>query len=132
MRTARQIAASRANGAKSRGAATPAGRARIVAANIRSGVFANSPVPSGEDPDELARLPRNHEDHATHPTPPHPSLLPLLTVSHPLVPPAYRPRLRVSAFHCPAHLPRVPPAPPPLRPPPGIHRSHPRRYLRLR
>jgi hypothetical protein len=40
MRTQKQIAASRENGRKSDGATTPEGKARIVNANLQSGIFA--------------------------------------------------------------------------------------------
>src|ERR1017187_7464569 len=44
MRTQKQLAASRDNGRKSHGAATPAGKARIVNANLQSGIFAETQV----------------------------------------------------------------------------------------
>ena len=56
MRTAKQIAASRANGAKSTGANTPEGKARIVAANLKSGVYAAYESVEWEDAGQLEEL----------------------------------------------------------------------------
>ena len=50
MRTEKQIAASRLNGWKSNGATTSEGKARIVAANLKSGVYTESPGPSKSFP----------------------------------------------------------------------------------
>jgi hypothetical protein len=65
MRTQKQIAASRENGRKSRGAATPEGKARIVAANLESGIFAETQVLIWEHQDELEEL--RDEYYARHP-----------------------------------------------------------------
>ena len=65
MRTKKQIAASRENGRRSHGATTPEGKARIVAANIKSGVFAESQVVAWEDKDALQAL--KDEYYALHP-----------------------------------------------------------------
>ena len=53
MRTEKQIAASRLNGRKSSGATTSEGKARIVAANLKSGVYAESEIL----PREVVRVP---------------------------------------------------------------------------
>src|ERR1035437_4512750 len=56
MRAHTQIAASRENGRKSHGAATPEGKARIVNANLRSGIFAEAQVLMWEHQEELQEL----------------------------------------------------------------------------
>jgi len=56
MRTKKQIAASRENGRKSHGAATLEGKARIVAANLTSGVFAQSQIVAWEKEADLQQL----------------------------------------------------------------------------
>jgi hypothetical protein len=65
MRTQKQIAASRENGRKSRGAATPDGQARIVQANLQSGIFAETQVLMWEHQEELQEL--KEEYYARHP-----------------------------------------------------------------
>ncbi len=65
MRTKKQIAASRENGRKSHGATTPEGKARIVAANLTSGVFANTQVVAWEQEADLQAL--KDEYYARHP-----------------------------------------------------------------
>jgi len=65
MRTKKQIAASRENGRQSHGAATPEGKARIVAANLKSGVFANTQVVAWEEEAALQSL--KDEYYARHP-----------------------------------------------------------------
>jgi hypothetical protein len=65
MRTQKQIAASRENGGKSHGAATLEGKARIVNANLQSGIFAETQVLMWEDQDELQEL--KDEYYARHP-----------------------------------------------------------------
>ena len=63
MRTEKQIAASRANGRKSNGAATPDGKARIVAANLKSGVYAESETLPWENAKDLEQLKAEYYDH---------------------------------------------------------------------
>jgi len=63
MRTEKQIAASRANGRKSNGAATPDGKARIVAANLKSGVYAESETLPWENAKDLEPLKAEDYDH---------------------------------------------------------------------
>ena len=63
MRTEKQIAASRLNGRKSSGATTSEGKARIVAANLKSGVYAESEILPWEDPESLDRLEAEYYDH---------------------------------------------------------------------
>ena len=63
MRTEKQIAASRANGRKSNGAATPDGKARIVAANLKSGVYAESETLLWENAKDLEQLKAEYYDH---------------------------------------------------------------------
>ena len=63
MRTEKQIAASRLNGWKSNGATTAEGRAPIVAANLKSGVYAESEILPWEDPESLDRLEAEYYDH---------------------------------------------------------------------
>src|SRR5271157_3277092 len=65
MRTQKQIAASRENGAKSHGAATAEGKARIVNANLQSGIFAETQVLMWEHQEELQEL--KDEYYARHP-----------------------------------------------------------------
>jgi len=65
MRTKKQIAASRENGRQSHGAATPEGKARIVAANLKSGVFANTQMVAWEEEAALQSL--KDEYYARHP-----------------------------------------------------------------
>ena len=63
MRTEKQIAASRANGRKSNGAATPDGKARIVAANLKSGVYTESETLPWENAKDLEPLKAEDYDH---------------------------------------------------------------------
>lgn len=63
MRTEKQIAASRLNGRKSSGAATSEGKARIVAANLKSGVYAESEILPWEEAESLDRLEAEYYDH---------------------------------------------------------------------
>src|SRR5450432_528366 len=65
MRTEKQIAASRENGAKSHGATTPEGKARIVNANLICGIDAESEVLMWEQCNELLEL--IAEYYASHP-----------------------------------------------------------------
>jgi hypothetical protein len=65
MRTQKQIAASRENGRKSHGAVTPEGKARIVSANLETGIFAEYSVLMWEDQQELREL--KDEYYARHP-----------------------------------------------------------------
>ncbi len=65
MRTQKQIAASRENGRKSHGAITPEGQARIVNANLQSGIFAETQVLMWEHREELQEL--KDEYYARHP-----------------------------------------------------------------
>ena len=65
MRTQKQIAASRENGRRSQGAATPEGKARIVNANLQSGVFADTHILGWEDQGEFQEL--KDEYYASHP-----------------------------------------------------------------
>jgi len=65
MRTQKQIAASRENGGKSHGAATPEGTARIVNANLQSGIFAATQVLMWEHQEEIQEL--KDEYYARHP-----------------------------------------------------------------
>ena len=65
MRTQKQLAASRDNGRKSHGAATPEGKARIVNANLQSGIFAETQVLTWEHQEELQEL--KDEYYARHP-----------------------------------------------------------------
>ena len=65
MRTQKQIAASRENGRKSHGATTPEGKARIVNANLMSGIFAETQVLIWEHEAELQEL--KDEYYACHP-----------------------------------------------------------------
>src|ERR1019366_4972425 len=60
-----QIAASRENGGKSHGAATAEGKARIVNANLQTGIFAETQVLIWEHPEELQEL--EDEYYARHP-----------------------------------------------------------------
>jgi hypothetical protein len=66
MRSPKQIAASRENGRKSHGAITPEGKARIVNANLWTGVFAESHVLTWEHEAELDDL--RDEYYTCHPT----------------------------------------------------------------
>ena len=65
MRTQKQIAASRENGRTSHGATTPEGKARIVNANLQSGIFAETQVLMWEHQEELQEL--KDEYYARHP-----------------------------------------------------------------
>jgi len=65
MRTQKQIAASRENGGKSHGAATAEGLARIVNANLQSGIFAETQVLIWEFQEDLQEL--KDEYYARHP-----------------------------------------------------------------
>jgi hypothetical protein len=65
MRTAKLIAASRENGRTSHGAATPEGKARIVAANLDTGIFAETQVLTWEHESDLTEL--RNEYYARHP-----------------------------------------------------------------
>jgi hypothetical protein len=65
MRTQKQIAASRENGGKSHGAATAEGKARIVNANLQTGIFSETQVLIWEHPEELQEL--KDEYYARHP-----------------------------------------------------------------
>jgi hypothetical protein len=65
MRTQKQIAASRENGRKSHGAVTPEGKARIVNANLQSGIFADTHILGWEDQEEFKEL--KYEYYARHP-----------------------------------------------------------------
>jgi hypothetical protein len=56
MRTEKQIAASRRNGRKSTGAVTAEGKARIVAANLTSGIYAETEVLPWETAGNLEQL----------------------------------------------------------------------------
>ena len=64
--TAKKLAANRANGRKSRGAETPAGKARAAKANLRHGFYAqaqNGAIAAlGEDPAEYAGLMKSLEN----------------------------------------------------------------------
>jgi hypothetical protein len=65
--TDKRVAASQANGRRSHGPATPEGRERIRAANIRHGFYSQAEEVAlaclGEDPAELERLRQNlHDD----------------------------------------------------------------------
>ena len=63
MRTQKQILASRENGRKSSGAVTPEGKARIVAANLKSGIFAESEVLPWDDAQSLEQLESEYYAH---------------------------------------------------------------------
>src|SRR5580700_2615579 len=65
MRTQKQIDASRENGRKSHGAATPEGKARIVAANLQWGIYAEDEVLVWEHQEEFQEL--KDEYYAHHP-----------------------------------------------------------------
>jgi hypothetical protein len=65
MRTQKQIAASRENGRKSHGATTPEGQARIVNANLQSGIFAETQVLLWEHQEKLQEL--KDEYYTRHP-----------------------------------------------------------------
>jgi hypothetical protein len=65
MRSQKQIAASRENGRKSHGAVTSEGKARIVDANLRTGVFAETHVLTWEFQEDLEEL--REEYYASHP-----------------------------------------------------------------
>jgi hypothetical protein len=55
-RSEAQIAASRANGARSRGPTTEEGKAKCGQSNARHGLLANTVLVTGESPDEFDRL----------------------------------------------------------------------------
>ena len=63
MRTEKQIATSRLNGRKSSGATTSEGKARIVAANLKSGVYAESEILPWEEAKSLDRLEAEYYDY---------------------------------------------------------------------
>jgi len=65
MRTQKQIEASRANGSKSHGAVTPEGKARIVNANLWTGVFTEATLLDWEHEEELDDL--RDEYYSCHP-----------------------------------------------------------------
>ena len=65
MRTQKQIAASRANGRKSHGAVTPEGKARIVNANLSTGIYAEYEVLTAEFSKELEEV--RDEYYEVHP-----------------------------------------------------------------
>src|ERR1039457_982617 len=65
MRTQKQLAASRDNGCKSHGAATPEVKVRIVNANLQSGTFAETQALIWEHQEELQEL--KDEYYARHP-----------------------------------------------------------------
>ena len=65
MRNQKQIDASRTNGRRSHGALTPEGKARIVDANLRSGIFAQTRVLAWEHREELQQI--RDEYYARHP-----------------------------------------------------------------
>ena len=65
MRTQKQIAASRENGRQSHGATSPEGKARIVNANLQTGIFAEYQVLSWEFQEDLQEL--RDEYYARHP-----------------------------------------------------------------
>jgi hypothetical protein len=65
MRTKKQIAASRANGRKSHGAVTPEGKARIVNANLWTGLFAEDQVLTWEFQEDFEDL--RDEYYTCHP-----------------------------------------------------------------
>ncbi len=64
--TEKKLAANRANGRKSRGAVTPAGKARAARANLRHGFYAQAQngalAALGEDPEEYAGLMKSLEN----------------------------------------------------------------------
>ena len=62
-RTQKQIDASRRNGSKSRGAASAAGRQRIVTANLKSGIYAATDVLPWEKAAELEQLKADYFNH---------------------------------------------------------------------
>ena len=70
--TAKRIAANKANGKLSHGPATPQGRERIRAANIRHGFYSQAEAVAlaclGEDPADLERLRKNLHDHWESPS----------------------------------------------------------------
>jgi hypothetical protein len=63
MRTEKQIAASRRNGRKSSGAVTADGKARILAANLISGIYAETEVLPWEAADNLEQLKSEYYEH---------------------------------------------------------------------
>jgi hypothetical protein len=63
MRTEKQIAASRLNGRRSSGATTSEGKVRIVAANLKSGLYAESEILPWEDAQSLDRLEAQYYGH---------------------------------------------------------------------
>ena len=70
--TKKRIAANKANGKLSHGPATPEGRERIRAANIRHGFYSQAEAVAlaclGEDPADLERLRKNLHDHLESPS----------------------------------------------------------------
>ena len=63
MRTEKQIAASRLNGRKSSGATISQGKARVVSANLKSGVYAESEILPWEEAESLDRLEAEYHGH---------------------------------------------------------------------
>jgi hypothetical protein len=63
MRSQKQIDASRQNGRNSSGAATPEGKARIVAANLKSGIYAETEILPWEETGDLEELKAEYFDH---------------------------------------------------------------------
>ena len=61
-RTKKQIEASRANGRKSHGAVTPEGKARIVKANLQTGIYAEEHTIGWEFPQDLDELREEYYD----------------------------------------------------------------------
>ena len=72
--TDNQRTASRANGAKSTGPASPEGKARSSQNSLKSGLYAKSQIVRGEDPAELEALLQSYRERF-HPTTPEVSAL---------------------------------------------------------